>query len=137
MRRLALACPALPTCGLAIAEAERVSPHLITEFEALLDDVGLAGEPIVGADDRLSERLRAPYVAEIAFVGRSKDKYTVYLGGSFDGDRLAAEFLDLVHVDELVPVLAPGPAGLPRSPARGRGVSAITCTASVWTICAR
>ena len=107
VRRHALACPALPTCGLAIAEAERVSPRLITEFEALLDDLGLTGERIAVRMTGCPNGCARPYVAEIAFVGRSKDKYTVYLGGSFDGDRLAAEFLDLVHVDELVPVLAP------------------------------
>ncbi|MBI5958257.1 MAG: NADPH-dependent assimilatory sulfite reductase hemoprotein subunit [Chloroflexi bacterium] len=107
VRRLALACPALPTCGLAIAEAERISPQLITEFEQLLDDTGLVGEPIVIRMTGCPNGCARPYVAEIAFVGRSKEKYTIYLGGSFDGERLAVEFLDLVHADDLVPVLAP------------------------------
>jgi sulfite reductase (ferredoxin) len=107
VRRRALACPALPTCGLAIAEAERVFPHIIDQFEDALDELNLGNAAIVARMTGCPNGCARPYVAEVAFVGRSLEKYTVFLGGNPVGTRLAKPFLDLVHVNDLVPTLKP------------------------------
>lgn len=106
-RRAAMACPALPTCGLAITEAERVFPQVISELEDALDEIGIGGEGIVTRMTGCPNGCARPYVAEIAFVGRSLDKYSVFLGGSAVGTRLARPFLDLVSIRDLVPSLRP------------------------------
>jgi sulfite reductase (ferredoxin) len=107
VRRTALACPAMPTCGLAITEAERVFPGVIDELEEALEELGLGDTPITARMTGCPNGCARPYMAEIAFVGRSLDKYTVFLGGSPAGNRLAKPFLDLVHISELVSVLRP------------------------------
>jgi sulfite reductase (ferredoxin) len=106
-RRKAIACVALPTCGLAITEAERVFPQVISEFEDVLDELGIGGEGIVARMTGCPNGCARPYVAEVAFVGRSLDKYSVYLGGNPAGTRLAKPFLDLVALRDLVPTLKP------------------------------
>lgn len=107
MRRHALACVSLPTCGLAITEAERVFPQVISEFEDALDRLDIADANIMARMTGCPNGCARPYVAEIAFVGRSLDKYTVFLGGNPNGTRLAQTFLDLVHIADLVPTLTP------------------------------
>jgi sulfite reductase (ferredoxin) len=107
VRRNAIACVALPTCGLAITEAERVFPHVIDQFEATLDELGIPDADITARMTGCPNGCARPYVAEIAFVGRSLDKYTIFLGGDPAGTRLARPFLDLVPLDQLVPTLYP------------------------------
>lgn len=107
IRRAALACPALPTCGLAITEAERVFPQVIDEFETALDALGIGDAAIVARMTGCPNGCARPYVAEVAFVGRSLNKYSVFVGGNPAGTRLAQPFLDLVSIDQLVPVLTP------------------------------
>lgn len=107
VRRYSLACVALPTCSLAITEAERALPQVIDEFEVALDELGLPNEDIAIRMTGCPNGCARPYVAEIGLVGRSLDKYTVYLGGAFNGTRLAEPFLDLVPVREIVPRLRP------------------------------
>lgn len=107
LRRGAMACPALPTCSLAITEAERVFPQVISELEDALDEIGIGDAGIVARMTGCPNGCARPYVAEIAFVGRSLDKYSVFLGGSPVGTRLAKPFLDLVHIRDLVPTLRP------------------------------
>ncbi|MFN8528774.1 MAG: NADPH-dependent assimilatory sulfite reductase hemoprotein subunit [Anaerolineae bacterium] len=107
IRRKGLACVALPTCGLAITESERVFPAVIDEFEQALADLGLADADITARMTGCPNGCARPYVAEIAFVGRSLDKYTIFLGGDPAGTRLARPFLDLVPLDQLVTVLTP------------------------------
>jgi sulfite reductase (ferredoxin) len=107
LARWAMACPALPTCGLAITEAERVLPQVIDELEGTLDEIGIPEADIVVRMTGCPNGCARPYVAEIAFVGRSLDKYTIFLGGNPSGTRLARPFLDLVHVNDLVPTLRP------------------------------
>jgi sulfite reductase (ferredoxin) len=105
--RYSMACPAMPTCGLAIAEAERALPSLIREIEAELERQGLA-------DDIMSVRMTGcpngcarPYIGDIGIVGRSLNQYVVYLGGDFEGTRLNREYADLVAAAEIVPLLRP------------------------------
>ncbi len=107
VRRGALACPALPTCGLAITEAERALPGVIDDIEDTLEDLHFPEADIIIRMTGCPNGCARPYVAEIAFVGRSLEKYTVFLGGSPAGTRLAKPFLDLVHIQELVPTLRP------------------------------
>ncbi|MBC8100462.1 MAG: NADPH-dependent assimilatory sulfite reductase hemoprotein subunit, partial [Armatimonadetes bacterium] len=107
MRRNAIACVALPTCGLAITEAERVFPQVIDEFESTLEELGIGDADITARMTGCPNGCARPYVAEIAFVGRSLDKYTIFLGGSPAGTRLARPFLDLVPLHQLVPALYP------------------------------
>ncbi len=97
LRRTAIACPALPTCGLAVAEAERFLPTLIEELEEL----GVASEEI---DLRMSGCPNAcsrPPTAEIGIVGRSRESYNIYLGGSPRGDRLAKLYEEAVPAKDL------------------------------------
>lgn len=107
VRRYSLACVALPTCSLAITEAERALPGVIDEFEVALDELGIPNEDIAIRMTGCPNGCARPYVAEIGLVGRSLDKYTIFLGGAFNGTRLAEPFLDLVPLREIVPRLRP------------------------------
>src|SRR5918993_1738623 len=107
LRRNSLACPALPTCGLAISEAERVLPRVLGDLEQMLTDVGLPGQPVVFRMTGCPNGCARPYVAEVALVGRSLDKYLLYLGGDVAGTRLARPFLDLVPLGTVADTLKP------------------------------
>ncbi len=102
VRRLALACVALPTCPLAITEAERAMPALLDAFEDTLEDLGLLGEPINVRVTGCPNGCARPYTAEVAFVGRSLNKYSIFLGGSPASTRLAQLYQDVVPFNELV-----------------------------------
>ncbi|MEA2621362.1 MAG: hypothetical protein QOH61_272 [Chloroflexota bacterium] len=107
LRRLAMACPALPTCGLAIAEAERALPSVLDSLQSVFDEVGLGDEApsvrMTGCPNGCSR----PYVAEIGLVGDAVDRYQVWLGGDAAGTRLATAVADRVHRDDLPGMLRP------------------------------
>ncbi len=107
VRRNSLACPALPTCGLAISEAERVLPKVLGIFEQALAEAGLPDEPIVFRMTGCPNGCARPYVAEVALVGRSMDKYVLYLGGDVAGTRIARQFQDLLPLGQLGATLRP------------------------------
>jgi sulfite reductase (ferredoxin) len=88
LRKDAMACPALPTCGLAITEAERSLPQAIDELEQKVLQLGLESQRIMIRMTGCPNGCARPYNAEIAFVGRTVGTYNVYLGGSQNGDRL-------------------------------------------------
>lgn len=88
LRRNSMACVALPTCGLALAESERYMPHLLSELEAQLAQAGLDQDDIVIRMTGCPNGCARPYLAEIAFVGRGPGTYNLYLGGNFSGERL-------------------------------------------------
>ena len=117
VRRWSMACPAMPTCGLAVTEAERALPTIMDQLEVELANLGLA-------DDRFTVRMTGcpngcarPYNADIGLVGRSATRnedgtpgpgtYTVFLGGRTIGDRLNVEFKDYVPFGDVVPTLVP------------------------------
>ncbi len=106
-RKYSMACPAMPTCGLAIAESERVFPDVIRQFEAVFDELGLSKEIISLRMTGCPNGCARPYVADIGFVGRGLDKYTVFVGGDPAGTRLNRIFRDLVPLDELVDTVRP------------------------------
>ena len=83
-----LACPALPTCGLALAESERMLPGVLNRLEKLLAEVGLPGEEIIVRTTGCPNGCVRPYMAEIALVGKAPGRYQVWLGGDAAGTRL-------------------------------------------------
>jgi sulfite reductase (ferredoxin) len=87
--RQAMACPAMPTCGLAITEAERAMPGLIREVAALLERHGLQDDAPTVRMTGCPNGCARPYSAEIGLVGRGANSYAIYLGGSHLGTRLA------------------------------------------------
>ncbi len=89
VRRNAMACVALPTCGLALAESERYLPDLVTALEARLAAHGLGETEIVVRMTGCPNGCARPYLAEIGFVGRGPGHYNLYLGGAADGSRLS------------------------------------------------
>lgn len=101
IRRLAIACPALPTCGLAITESERSFPGVLNELEGLLAEFGLADQPIVTRMTGCPNGCARPYVAEIGIVGKAVGRYTLYLGGSAAGTRLAAKAAEMLTLPEV------------------------------------
>jgi len=102
LRRFALACPALPTCGQAVAEAERVLPQLLRELERLGHGNDHVSLRISGCPNACSR----PPTAEVGIVGRSLVLYSVYLGGSFEGTRLARLWRDDVPLSALPALLS-------------------------------
>ena len=84
----AMACVALPTCALAMAEAERYLPELVRKVEALLDSHGLIKEAISLRVTGCPNGCARPYLAEIGLVGKAPGQYSLFLGGSSDGSRL-------------------------------------------------
>lgn len=107
LRLAAIACPALPTCGLALAESERLLPNVITQLEGLLGEAGLGREEIVVRMTGCPNGCARPYMAEIAFVGRAPNKYQVYLGGNRASTRLNRLWRENVKTDEIVPLFRP------------------------------
>jgi sulfite reductase (NADPH) hemoprotein beta-component len=107
LRLNALACVALPTCALSLAEAERFLPTLITELEQSLEEVGLRHDAITIRMTGCPNGCARPYIAEIGFVGRGPDRYNVYLGGGHAGQRLSKLFKADVPSPEIKPLLAP------------------------------
>ena len=106
LRRLSIACPALPTCGLALSEAERVLPDLVTGLEKALADSGNGDAAIRLNMTGCPNGCARPYTAEIGVVGRTKRGYDVYVGGSATGERLAERIRADVPFDQLAATLA-------------------------------
>ncbi len=106
-RLASMACPALPTCGLALAESERAAPGLLTRLEALLNDLGLGNEELIVRMTGCPNGCARPYTAEVAFVGKAPNKYQIYLGGNESSTRLNRLYKDSVKGDDLMQELRP------------------------------
>jgi sulfite reductase (NADPH) hemoprotein beta-component len=102
-----MACPALPTCGLALAESERMLPGLIDRIEKLCGDLGLGGEEIIIRSTGCPNGCSRPYTAEIAFVGKAPGRYQVWLGGDVAGTRLNRIWKETVKEAEIESELRP------------------------------
>ena len=89
-----MACVALPTCGLAMAEAERYLPDLVTAIEELAANHGIEQTPITVRMSGCPNGCSRPYLAEMGFIGRAPGRYNMYLGAAFDGSRLNRLYLD-------------------------------------------
>src|SRR5262249_34002334 len=106
VRRWSMACPALPTCGLAVTEAERALPGILDQLELELERLGLDREQFTVRMTGCPNGCARPYNSDIGLVGRSAHvrpdgtpgpgTYTIFLGGRTAGDRLNTEFKDYV-----------------------------------------
>jgi sulfite reductase (ferredoxin) len=105
--RYSMACPALPTCGLAIAESERVIPGILDRIRTLLDNVGLQKEHFVVRMTGCPNGCARPYMAEMGFVGSAPDAYQLWLGGSPNQTRLALPYMERLHANDLETQLEP------------------------------
>ncbi|HTA95871.1 MAG TPA: NADPH-dependent assimilatory sulfite reductase hemoprotein subunit, partial [Verrucomicrobiae bacterium] len=103
----AMACPSLPTCGLGLAESERMLPGMIDRIEKLCDEVGLGGEEIIIRSTGCPNGCARPYMAELAFVGKAPGRYQVWLGGNSSGTRLNRVWKDVIKEGEIETELRP------------------------------
>lgn len=107
LRLGAMACVALPTCGLALAESERYLPSLVDALEPVLDEAGLRQDEIIIRMTGCPNGCARPFLAEIGLVGRGPGVYNLYLGAAFDGTRLNKLYRQDVGHDEIVESLRP------------------------------
>ena len=105
--RHAMACPALPTCGLALAEAERALPDLIRQIDAEIRAMGFENEPLSVRMTGCPNGCARPYVGDIGIVGRSKDLYNIFLGGDPSLTRLNTLYAADITSDQIVATLRP------------------------------
>ncbi len=107
VRRNSLACPAIPTCGLALSEAERSLPTILDTLEGALRELGLEQEALGVRMTGCPNGCVRPYQSDVGIVGRSGEKYTLFVGGHTHGHRLNFLLRDLVHRDDIIGVLRP------------------------------
>ena len=107
LRRNAMACVALPTCGLALAESERYLPDLVTALDARLAAAGLRDDEITIRMTGCPNGCARPYLAEIGLVGRNPGLYNLYIGAAFDASRLNTLYRKDVGHDAILEALGP------------------------------
>jgi sulfite reductase (NADPH) hemoprotein beta-component len=107
LRRASIACPALPTCGLALAESERIMPEVLDRIEEVLSELGLEDEEIIIRMTGCPNGCARPFSAELGLVGRAPGKYQLYLGGNEAGTRLGQLFRQSVKSDDIANELRP------------------------------
>jgi sulfite reductase (NADPH) hemoprotein beta-component len=109
LRKNSIACVAMPTCGLAMAESERYLPELITKIEDITEKAGLRDDEIVIRMTGCPNGCGRPYLGEIGFVGKAPGKYNLYLGAGFSGERLNKMYRENIDEEtilfELEPIL--------------------------------
>ncbi len=105
--RYSMACPALPTCGLAVTESERVAPSVNERFRALLTKLGLTDEQFVIRMTGCPNGCARPYMAEVGFVGIVPETYQVWLAGCPAQTRLAQVYTDKMHINDLETFFTP------------------------------
>jgi len=99
-RQTGHACVALPTCGLALSESERVFSELMDKVDPVLRELNLEQEPLLIRMTGCPNGCARPYNADIAFVGRAPGKYAMFVGGSSRGNRLAGLYRKTVLFEE-------------------------------------
>ncbi|MEH2467321.1 sulfite reductase, ferredoxin dependent [Nostoc sp.] len=107
LMRYAMACPALPTCGLAVTESERAIPGILERIRALLDKIGLQNEHFVVRMTGCPNGCARPYLAELGFVGSAPESYQLWLGGSPNQTRLAQPYIEKLHHNDFETFLEP------------------------------
>lgn len=107
LRLSSIACVALPTCGLALAEAERYLPDVITDLEEKFEEVGLRHDAVTIRMTGCPNGCGRPFISEIGFVGRGPDRYNLYLGGGHAGQRLSKLYRQDLPASEIQSVLSP------------------------------
>ncbi|MBE2203298.1 MAG: NADPH-dependent assimilatory sulfite reductase hemoprotein subunit [Chthoniobacterales bacterium] len=123
LRLNALSCVALPTCGLALAESERVLPEILAKFETVLEEAGLRDDAISIRVTGCPNGCARPYLGEIALIGKAPNKYAVYLGANHVGTRLNRLVAPSLPIDGAVALLTPiiKRYALERDPGEGFG----------------
>jgi sulfite reductase (ferredoxin) len=106
VRRYSMACPAIPTCGLALTESERALPGVVDRLEGELTRLGLEELTISVRMTGCPNGCTRPYQSDIGLVGRSGDKFTIFVGGNLLGDQLNFPLRDLVPCSDIIAVLA-------------------------------
>jgi sulfite reductase (NADPH) hemoprotein beta-component len=107
LRQHSIACVALPTCGLAMAESERYLPTLLDKIDAIVAACGLERQAITIRMSGCPNGCSRPYLAEIALVGKAVGKYNLYLGASAAGDRLNALYRENIGEPQILDALRP------------------------------
>jgi sulfite reductase (NADPH) hemoprotein beta-component len=107
LRRNSMACVALPTCGLALAESERYLPELIVALDERLAAHGLSTDDIVIRMTGCPNGCARPYLAEIGLVGKGPGRYNLYLGAAFDGTRLSKLYAEDLDHEGIIAALDP------------------------------
>ena len=128
LRRNSMACVALPTCGLALAESERYLPDLLDALDERLAAHGLAADDIVIRMTGCPNGCARPYLAEIGLVGKGPGRYNLYLGAAFDGSRLYKLYAEDLDHAGIIAALDPLFAAYAR-PRRRASASAISPSA--------
>jgi len=107
IRRYAMACPALPTCGLALTDAERILPAIVTQIGEELRHLGIGSRPLSIRMTGCPNGCARPYMGDIGFVGRSKDLYDIYIGGDWANTRLNWVYASGVQSSDLTQRIVP------------------------------
>jgi sulfite reductase (ferredoxin) len=107
LARYSMACPALPTCGLATAESERVIPSILERIRALLITVGLPEEHFIIRMTGCPNGCARPYLAELGFVGNGPDQYQIWLGADPNQTRLSTVYLEKMPIAQLEATFEP------------------------------
>ncbi|KST67452.1 sulfite reductase, ferredoxin dependent [Mastigocoleus testarum] len=107
LTRYGMACPALPTCGLAITESERALPGVLERINLLLEKLNMVNEQLVIRMTGCPNGCVRPYLAELGFVGRGPGTYQVWLGGTTDGTKLAQPYVQSLQIEDLEAFLEP------------------------------
>ncbi|MGM7722454.1 assimilatory sulfite reductase (NADPH) hemoprotein subunit [Metabacillus sp. Hm71] len=102
LRRGSMACVALPTCGLAMAEAERYLPTLIDKIDEIVNENGLRDEEITIRMTGCPNGCARHALGEIGFIGKAPGKYNMYLGAAFDGSRLSKMYRENIGEEEIL-----------------------------------
>lgn len=105
--RYSMACPALPTCGLAVTESERALPSILERIRTLLAKVGLKDEYFITRMTGCPNGCARPYLAELGFVGQSPEAYQLWLGAAPNQTRLSQPYLDNMPIADLETTLEP------------------------------
>jgi len=107
LERLSMACPAMPTCGLAITESERAIPSILVRLRKLLKRIGLDDEAFVVRMTGCPNGCARPYLAELGFVGQAAESYQIWVGADPHQTRLAQALFDRVHTNDIEAKLEP------------------------------
>lgn len=107
VRRFSMACPAMPTCGLSVAESERVLPAVISDIEQIIAKFGMSAERFAVHMTGCPNGCARPYNCDIGLVGQTADKYRILVGGRLDGTRLNTVYRELVATCDIAAELTP------------------------------
>jgi sulfite reductase (ferredoxin) len=121
LAQYALSCPALPTCGLALTEAERMHPEIVDGFDALLARHGLSARRVSVRITGCPNGCARTYAGDIGIVGRMPGFYAIYVGGDFEGTRLSFKLLEKVPHAEVISLFGPLLAAWAASPHASEG----------------